>query len=110
MVDLLLYRRRKVDCLVQEGAHFGVRNVRAKIDASIPVFRSLAETKQGFPISKEICNRQRFSMINSRSMSTRMIVNLKKLNDSDSGSNLTMPTMYRLRIGSLMYLTHTSWQ
>jgi hypothetical protein len=47
-------------------------------------------------------------MINSRSMSTRIIVNLEKLDDSDSGSNLMMLTMYRLRIGSLMYLTHTS--
>jgi hypothetical protein len=46
-------------------------------------------------------------MMNSRSMSTLMIANLKKLNDSDSGSNLMIPTMYRLRIGSLMYLTHT---
>jgi hypothetical protein len=110
MVNLLLYRRTKVDCLVQEGAHFRVRNVRTEIGASIPVFRSLAETNQGFPSLKEICNRQRFGMINSRSMSTRMIVNLRKMNDSDSGSNLMMLTMYRLRIGSLMYLTHTSWQ
>jgi hypothetical protein len=53
VVDLLLYRRTKVDCLVQEGAHFKVRNVRAEIGASIPVFRSLAETKQGFPSSRK---------------------------------------------------------
>jgi hypothetical protein len=82
-------------------------NVRAEIGASISAFRSLAETKQGFPISKEICNRQRFGMMNSKSMSTLTIANLKKLNDSDSGSNLIIPTMHRLRIGSLMYLTHT---
>ena len=72
---------------MQEGAHFKVRNVRAEIGASIPVFRILVETKQGFPISKEICNRQRFGMMNSRSISTLMIVNLMKLVDSDSGSN-----------------------
>jgi hypothetical protein len=46
-------------------------------------------------------------MMNSRSMSTLMIANLKKLNDSDSGSDLVIPTMYRQLIGSLMYLTHT---
>jgi hypothetical protein len=40
-------------------------------------------------------------MMNSKSMSTL------ELNDSHSGSNLMMPTMYRLRIVSLMYLTHT---
>jgi hypothetical protein len=50
---------------------------------------------------------KRFGMMNSRSMSTLMVANLKKLNDSDSGSDLVIPTMYRQLIGSLMYLTHT---
>jgi hypothetical protein len=36
-----------------------------------------------------------------------MVANLKKLHDSDSGSDLVDPTMYRTIIGSLMYLTRT---
>jgi hypothetical protein len=40
-------------------------------------------------------------------MSTPMVSNLKKLNESDSGLDLVDPTMYRQLIGSLMYLIHT---
>ena len=36
-----------------------------------------------------------------------MDANLKKLRDSASYSNLIDPTMYRLLVGSLMYLTNT---
>jgi hypothetical protein len=50
---------------------------------------------------------KRFSMMNCRSMATPMVANLKTLHDSDSGSNLVDPTMYRQLVGSLMYLTHT---
>jgi hypothetical protein len=40
-------------------------------------------------------------------MSTPMVTNLKKLHDSDTGSYLVDPTMYRQRIGSLIYMIHT---
>jgi hypothetical protein len=46
-------------------------------------------------------------MMNSRSMLTLMIANLKKLNDSDSKSDSMIPIMYKQLIGSLMYLTNT---
>jgi hypothetical protein len=36
-----------------------------------------------------------------------MVTNLRKLHDSDTGSNLVDPTMYRQLIGSLMYMIHT---
>jgi hypothetical protein len=41
-------------------------------------------------------------MMDDKSMSTPMVTNLRKLHDSDSGSNLVDPTMYRQLIGSLM--------
>ena len=50
---------------------------------------------------------KRFGMMNCKSVSTPMVANLKKLHDSDSGSDLVDPTMYRQLDGSLMYLTHT---
>ena len=40
-------------------------------------------------------------------MSTPMVTNLRKLHDSDIGSYLVDPTMYRQLIGSLMYMIHT---
>jgi hypothetical protein len=40
-------------------------------------------------------------------MSTPMITNLRNLHDSDTGSYLVDPTMYRKLIGSLMYMIHT---
>jgi hypothetical protein len=36
-----------------------------------------------------------------------MITNLRKLHDSDTGSDMVDPTMYRQLIGSLMYMIHT---
>jgi hypothetical protein len=48
-----------------------------------------------------------FGMINCKSMSTLMITNLRKLHDSDIGSDLVDPTMYRNLIVSLMYKIHT---
>jgi hypothetical protein len=50
---------------------------------------------------------KRFGMIDCKSMSTAMITNLRKLHDSDTGSDLVDPTMYRQLIGSLMYMIHT---
>jgi hypothetical protein len=46
-------------------------------------------------------------MMDWKSMSTPMVTNLRKLHDSDSGSDLVDPTMYRQLIGSLMYMIHT---
>jgi hypothetical protein len=50
---------------------------------------------------------KRFGMMDCKSMSTPMITNLRKLNDSDTGSDSVDPTMYRQLIGSLMYMIHT---
>ena len=50
---------------------------------------------------------KRFGMMDCKSMSTPMISNLKKLHDSDSGSDSVDPTMYTQLIGSLLYLVHT---
>jgi hypothetical protein len=50
---------------------------------------------------------KRFGMMNCKSMSTSMITNLRKLHDSDTGSYLVDPTMYRQLIGSLMYMIDT---
>jgi hypothetical protein len=49
----------------------------------------------------------RFGMMDCKSMSTSMVTNLRKLHDSDTGSDLVDPTMYRKLIGSLMYMIHT---
>jgi hypothetical protein len=40
-------------------------------------------------------------------MSTPMVSNLKKLHESNFGSDLVEPSLYRQLIGSLMYLIHT---
>jgi hypothetical protein len=50
---------------------------------------------------------KRFGMMDCKSMSTPMVTNLRKLHDSDSGSHLVDPTMYRQLIGSVMYMIHT---
>jgi hypothetical protein len=49
---------------------------------------------------------KRFGMLNCKSMTSPMVSNLKKLHDSDTGSDLVDPTMYMQFIGFLMYLTH----
>jgi hypothetical protein len=46
-------------------------------------------------------------MMDCKSMSTPMIINLRKIHDSDTGSDLVDPTMYRKLIGSFMYMIHT---
>lgn len=48
---------------------------------------------------------QKFGMMDSKSMTTPMITNLKKLRSSDS--SLMDPTSYRQLVGSLMYLVNT---
>jgi hypothetical protein len=46
-------------------------------------------------------------MMDCKSMSTLMVITLRKLHDSDTGSYLVDATMYRKLIGSLMYMIHT---
>jgi hypothetical protein len=46
-------------------------------------------------------------MMDCKYMSTSMITNLRKLHDSDIGSDLVDPTMYGKLLGSLMYMIHT---
>jgi hypothetical protein len=48
---------------------------------------------------------QRFRMMDCKSMTTPVTINMKLL--SDSSSDLVDPTMYRQLIGSLMYLVNT---
>jgi len=43
----------------------------------------------------------------SKSMSTFMVTNLKKLSDYSSNLDLVDPTVYRLVTGYLMYLVNT---
>jgi hypothetical protein len=49
----------------------------------------------------------RFSMMDSKSMATPMMKNLKKLSDSTLDSDLVDHTMYMQLIGSLMFLVNT---
>ena len=55
----------------------------------------------------EVDEIRRFGMLDSKSLITPMISNLKKLHDQATGSNPEDPTIYRQIIGSLMYLVHT---
>jgi hypothetical protein len=50
---------------------------------------------------------KRFGMMDCKSMSTPMVTNLRKRHDSDTGSDLVDPTMYRKLIGSLIYMIQT---
>jgi hypothetical protein len=50
---------------------------------------------------------RRFGMLDYKSMTTSMVMNLKKLSESSFDSDLIDPTIYRQLIGSLMYLVST---
>ena len=50
---------------------------------------------------------RRLGMIDYKFMSTPMVYNIKKLNESDSGSDLIDPTIYKQLIVLLMHLIHT---
>jgi hypothetical protein len=50
---------------------------------------------------------KKFGMMDCKSMSTLMVTNLRKLHDSDIGSDLVDLTMYRQSIRSLMYMIQT---
>ena len=50
---------------------------------------------------------RRFGMMDCKSMTTPMMMNLKKLSGVVADSNLVDPTVYRQLVGSLMYLVNT---
>jgi hypothetical protein len=50
---------------------------------------------------------RRFGILDCNSMTTPMVMNLKKLSESSSDSDLIDLTIYRQLIGSLMYLVNT---
>ena len=50
---------------------------------------------------------QRFGMVDCKSMNILMDSNLRKLHETETGSDLVDPTLYRQLIGSLMYLIHS---
>ena len=50
---------------------------------------------------------RRFGMMDCKSMSTPMTMNLKKLSGAATDSDLVDPTEYRQLVGSLMYLVNT---
>ena len=50
-------------------------------------------------------NLKKFGMTDCKSMPTSMVMDLKKMNDVDSGE--INPHLYRQLIGSLMYLVNT---
>jgi hypothetical protein len=51
---------------------------------------------------------RRFGILDCKSMTTPMVMNLKKLSESSYDSDMIDPTLYRHLIGSLMYLVNTS--
>ena len=50
---------------------------------------------------------KRFGLMDCKSMYTPMVTNLKKLDDSNTGSDLVDSIMYRQLNGSLMYMIDT---
>ena len=48
----------------------------------------------------------RFGMVDCKSINTPMDSNLRKIHESDTGSDPVDPRLYRLLISSLMYLIH----
>jgi hypothetical protein len=50
---------------------------------------------------------KRFGMLDCKSMATLMVLNMKKLSEPSSDSDLIDLTIYRQLIGSLMYLVNT---
>ena len=49
---------------------------------------------------------RRFGMVDCKSINTPMDSNLRKLHETETGSDPVDPTLYRQFIGSLMYLVH----
>ena len=50
---------------------------------------------------------RRFGMVDCKSINTPMDSNLRKIHETETGSDTVDPTLYRQLIGSLMYLVHS---
>jgi hypothetical protein len=92
---------------VKEGAHFRVRYEGYRFDALLLGLEVWQRSDDIFlsqgKYTIDILNK--FEMMDYKSMTTPMTINMKLL--SEKYSDLVDPMMYRQLIGSLMYLVNT---